>query len=160
MAWPTHIVSAAGIVENENGEILMVKLKHRGWEYPGGIVEVGENVIDGLLREIKEESGIDVEVISLLSVNSNTVMEKYYDGVTDVPTKVNFDFLCRRIGGELRISDETSEVKWIPKEEALKMITAPFAQKKFQMFLESKGKVNFTEYINKPKFEIKVLKEL
>ena len=39
---PTHIVAAAGIVVNSNGEILLVKNNRRGWEFPGGQVEVGE----------------------------------------------------------------------------------------------------------------------
>lgn len=58
---PTHIVAAGGIVENEQGHILLVKTKHDGWVLPGGQVEAGENLI-ALCREIKEERGIDVEV--------------------------------------------------------------------------------------------------
>ena len=51
---PTHIVAAAGIVVNSNGEILLVKNNRRGWEFPGGQVEVSENVIDAVKREIME----------------------------------------------------------------------------------------------------------
>lgn len=43
---PTHIIAAAGIVINENDEVLMVKTHNAGWVFPGGQVEVGENVID------------------------------------------------------------------------------------------------------------------
>lgn len=66
--------------------------------YPGGITEVGENLIDGVIREIKEESGIDAKVSHLISVVSNTAIHKWYDGVTDVPTKVMFDFVCKAVG--------------------------------------------------------------
>lgn len=59
MAFPTHIVSAGGIVEDGKGNILLVKAHDDGWVYPGGITEIGENLIDGVIREIKEESGID-----------------------------------------------------------------------------------------------------
>lgn len=43
---PIHIIAAAGIVINENDEVLMVKTHNAGWVFPGGQVEVGENVID------------------------------------------------------------------------------------------------------------------
>ena len=42
---PTHIVAAAGVVENENGEILLVRTYNGGWVFPGGQVEEGENVV-------------------------------------------------------------------------------------------------------------------
>ena len=44
----THFVSVAGLVSNDNGEILLIKSPRRGWEYPGGMVEPGETVgVDG-----------------------------------------------------------------------------------------------------------------
>lgn len=43
---PMHIIAAAGIALNENDEVLMVKTHNAGWVFPGGQVEVGENVID------------------------------------------------------------------------------------------------------------------
>lgn len=43
---PMHIIAAAGSVINENDEVLMVKTHNAGWVFPGGQVEVGENVID------------------------------------------------------------------------------------------------------------------
>lgn len=58
MKLPTHIVAAGGIVINDNNEILLVNNPRKGWEFPGGIVETGETVPQGLIREIKEESGI------------------------------------------------------------------------------------------------------
>ena len=59
----THFVSVAGLVTNDNGEVLLIKSPRRGWEYPGGMVEPGETLQDALLREVKEEAGIDVEIM-------------------------------------------------------------------------------------------------
>ena len=55
MAFPTHIVSAGGIVEDGNGNILLVKAHDDGWVYPGGITEVGENLINGVIRKSKRK---------------------------------------------------------------------------------------------------------
>ena len=55
-----HFVSAAGVVFRE-GKVLMIRSERRGWEFPGGVVEQGEAILDGLKREILEESGITAE---------------------------------------------------------------------------------------------------
>ncbi|WP_339313038.1 NUDIX hydrolase [Paenibacillus sp. FSL M7-0896] len=146
MTFPTHIVSAGGIVEDGNGNILLVKAHDDGWVYPGGITEVGENLIDGVLREIKEESGIEATVSHLISVISNTAIHKWYDGVTDVPTKVMFDFVCTVVGGELTTSDETSDCRWVPKENVLEFITLPAIRLRYEAYLNFKGSVNFMDY--------------
>jgi 8-oxo-dGTP diphosphatase len=49
MAMPTHIVAVGGFVENVQGEILLVQTQHNGWVFPGGQVEVGENLTDALM---------------------------------------------------------------------------------------------------------------
>lgn len=147
MTFPTHIVSAGGIVEDGNGNILLVKTRDDGWVYPGGITEVGENLIDGVIREIKEESGIDATVSHLISVVSNTAIHKWYDGVTDVPTKVMFDFVCKVTGGELTTSDETSECRWVPKENVLEFITLPAIRMRYEAYLNFDGSVNYMEYV-------------
>ena len=155
MVMPTHIVAVGGIVEDGNGNILLVKTRNNGWVFPGGQVEVGESLPDALIREIKEESGIDVAISKLIGVYSNSAISKWYDGVTDVPTKVILDFTCDLIGGELATSDETPESQWVAKDEVLNMITAPAIQTRYQAFLAFTGAVHYMEYITKPTFDIK-----
>jgi 8-oxo-dGTP diphosphatase len=155
MSFPTHIVAAGGLVEDGNGNVLLVKTRDGGWVYPGGQIEVGENLIDGLIREIKEESGIDANVSHLIGVFSNTGIHKWYDGVTDVPTKVMFDFVCKPVGGELAISEETTDSRWVPKENALEFITAPATRMRYEAYLNFNGSVNYMEYVTAPEFEIK-----
>lgn len=145
MAFPTHIVSAGGIVEDGNGNILLVKAHDDGWVYPGGITEVGENLIDGVIREIKEESGIDVAVSHLINIVSSTSVHKWYDGVTDVPTKVMFDFVCKAEGGELATSDETSDCRWVPKDKVLDFIILPIIRTRYEAYLNFNGSVNYIE---------------
>lgn len=157
MQMPVHIVAALGFVENDKEEILIVKERRSGkWVFPGGQVEVGENLMDGLIREIKEESGIDVEISHLTSIYSNTGTYEGHSGVKTVPTKVMFDFVCKPIGGELTTSDETSASRWVNKEEVLNMISAPALRTRYQAYLDYNGSINYMDYITRPQFELKM----
>ena len=111
MAFPTHIVAAAGYVEDKNGNMLLVKTHNRGWDATGGQIETGENLEEGVLREIFEESGITASVRCLAGVYSNVGQFLWHDNVTNVPTKVMFDFICDYISGEPTTSDETSRAR-------------------------------------------------
>ena len=57
---PVHFLSASGLVFKD-GKVLLVRTSNRGWEFPGGVIEQGEDLITGLKREILEESGIVAE---------------------------------------------------------------------------------------------------
>ena len=150
---PTHIVAVGGVVINGDGNILLVKNSYRGiWEYPGGQVEVGENLIEALRREIREESGIEVEVDELFCISSNTCHYPGHSGVKEVPTKVMLDFICKPVGGAEQISDETSDVGWFTPEEARDMIAAPAYQARFQAYLEYQGRPTYLSYVTKPQF--------
>jgi 8-oxo-dGTP pyrophosphatase MutT (NUDIX family) len=119
MIFPTHIVAAGGYIENKNGNMLLVKTHHRGWDTPGGQIENGESIEEGLLREILEESGIIASVRCLAGVYSNTGEYLGHDGVSRVPTKVMLDFICDYVSGVPTPSDETSEVKWVHKSKVI-----------------------------------------
>jgi 8-oxo-dGTP diphosphatase len=155
MQMPTHIVAVGGIVEDSNGNVLLVKTVHRGWETPGGQVEVGENLTDALVREIKEESGIEAEVSQMIGVYSNTGKYIWHDGETEVPTKVMFDFICRYTGGELGVSEETTDSRWVEKEKVLDLVETPAIRTRYQAYLEFEGMINYMEYVTKPVFELK-----
>ena len=68
---PRHVVAVTGIVTDGGGRVLLVKGERRGWEPPGGQVELGEDLFAALRREVREEAGVEVEVGGLSSVNSN-----------------------------------------------------------------------------------------
>lgn len=154
MSWPTHIVAAAGYVYDNKGNILIVKTHNRGWDCTGGQIEIGENIEEGVLREILEESGVKATVRNLCGVYSNVGQSIYYDGVTPVPTKVMFDFICDYVEGELTPSNETSEVIWVPKEQVLQYITAPAQIYRFENLLKFDGRVLYSSYVTKPSFKV------
>jgi ADP-ribose pyrophosphatase YjhB (NUDIX family) len=155
--FPTHIVAVDGIIENEKNEILLVKSRDKGvYTVPGGQVEVGENLMEALKREIREETGVEVEVGKLICVSSNTCTYQGYNGYGLIPTKVMFGFTCNYISGELQVSDETSETVWVEKEKVLNFITVPNLVKRFEAYLNFNGEVQYLEYITKPEYELKL----
>jgi ADP-ribose pyrophosphatase YjhB (NUDIX family) len=160
MIMPTHIVAVGGIVENEQGEILLVRTFHGGWVFPGGQVEAGENLMDALTREIQEESGINTVVDYLIGVYSNTGMYKWHDGVTDVPTKVMLDYVCRPVGGALATSEETSESCWVKRDLVLEMITSPAIRTRYEAYLAFNGTVAFIAYLTKPEFTVSLSRNI
>ncbi|WP_195576596.1 NUDIX hydrolase [Paenibacillus sp. 1001270B_150601_E10] len=156
MTMPTHIVAVGGVVENKQGEILLVKTVHGGWVFPGGQVEAGENLIDACCREIMEESGIEVTVDQLIGVYSNTSQYIWHDGVTEIPTKVMLDYVCTYVSGECTTSNETTEVEWVRKDEVLDRITSQAIRTRYQAYLDFQGSVQYMEYKTKPEFQLKL----
>lgn len=161
--FPTHIVSVFGIVENDRKEILLLKSRGREvWMFPGGQVEVGENLIDALIREAREESAMDIVVGKLFCVSSNTGSYQGYNGYGLVPTKVVMGFTCEYVSGEFRPSDETTDFMWVPKEEVLQLLTVPDSADKFRAYLsfEEHGRLEYLEINTKPEYKLKLKRSI
>lgn len=124
---PTHLVSCAALVTNEIGEILLVNSPWRGWEYPGGLIEPGETFQEALKREVREEAGVEIEITGFIGICKN--LEK------DI---VNIDFAARYVSGDLRTSEESTEVRWANPAEALELITFPLTRKRLQNMLSGR----------------------
>ena len=153
---PTHIIAAAGIVKNRNNEILLINNRRRGWEFPGGQVEVGENIIDAVRREIMEETGVEIDVGEVFCVSSNTCKHPGYNGVREVPTKLMFDFVCVARSGSPRPSDESSESGFFPIDKVPEMIRSPAYIERYKAFLEYSGRPIYLEYVTYPEFRLKL----
>lgn len=151
--FPKHIIAVGGVVENGMDEILLVKT-HRGWEYPGGQVENGENLVAALIREIEEESGIIVNVNRIFWIGSNTSTSEGYNGYEQIPTKLCMSFICKAIGGSLRTSDETSDVRWVKKHEVADYITNKLIYDRFKIYLDFCGEISYHEYKTNPEYKI------
>ena len=109
-------VRATGVLI-ENNSLLLVKQKlsnNKNWSLPGGRVEPGETLEQALIREMKEETGLDVEPIRRLYV---------CDVEASGNTVLHITFLTRRIGGEITLPtnefDENPihDVRFIPIDE-------------------------------------------
>jgi 8-oxo-dGTP pyrophosphatase MutT (NUDIX family) len=107
------VPSVTAIVPNERGELLLVhKTDNNLWALPGAAMDVGEFMAETVVREVKEETGIDVAVTGVVGIytNPNHVMA-YDDG--EVRQQCSICFTTRVLGGQLATSSETSEVEWI-----------------------------------------------
>jgi ADP-ribose pyrophosphatase YjhB (NUDIX family) len=99
----TRRTATDAVVFDEHGRIL---LQHRAdfdkWGLPGGAIEAGETLIESIVREVKEECGLDVEVVRLIGAYSapNETTTRYPDG--NVVHYVSLTFECRVVGGTLR----------------------------------------------------------
>lgn len=108
----------AAIIRDEEGRVLLIRRGDgRGWSLPGGIMEPGEGVVDCLLREVWEETGLEVEPLHLVGVYSDParLLVTYPNG--DQAHFVVSTFECRRVGGQLRPDGEESlEVAFFPPD--------------------------------------------
>lgn len=132
---PKHIVSAATIVINKQKEILLIKGPRRGWEMPGGQVEEGESLKDAAIRETKEETGIDIEVLKFCGVFQN---------VND--SICNTLFLGKPIGGKLTTTPESLEVGFYPIEQALEMVTFMNFRQRIECSLDENTQPFYIEF--------------
>lgn len=111
------VPSTTAIVPDLNGRIVLVRRKDNDlWALPGGGMELGESIEDTAVREVKEETGLDVRVVGLIGVytNPNHVME-YTDG--EVRQQFSLCYETTLVGGDLRIDDESTDIKWASMDE-------------------------------------------
>ncbi len=80
------------------------------WSIPGGVLELGEKLREGVAREVLEETGLEVEAGEVLEVFDSIIADP--DGKTQYHY-VLIDFLCRVKEGELKAGSDVSEAKWV-----------------------------------------------
>ena len=137
---PTRLVPAASavVVDNEGRLLLAKRTDNSLWTIPGGTMKPGETIAEAAVREVKEETGLDVEVLSLVGIYSdpNHVVE-YSDG--EVRQQFSVCFACRPVDGDLSTSDETSEVGYFDPNELEDIDVHPSIRLRIQHFLENRA---------------------
>ena len=114
---PAALVVGVGGVLVHEGRVLLIR---RGkeplygrWVVPGGTVELGEPLDEALVREMREETGLEVEPLELLTVFDR--IER--DGGQVLYHYVIVDYLCRWLSGEARAASDALEVAWAAPDE-------------------------------------------
>ena len=136
---PTRLVPAASaVVADVEGRLLLAKrTDNELWTIPGGGMEPGETIAQTAIREVKEETGIVVEVVSLIGIYSNPQhVVEYSDG--EVRQQFSVCFSCIPVGGDPKPSDETSEVGYFTPDEIKGMDVHPSIRLRIQHFLDDR----------------------
>jgi len=116
--YPESPLVGVGAVIVDGDRVLLVR---RGtapllgeWSLPGGVLECGETLRQGVEREVREETGLVVETADMLGVYERVIRDdlgrvRYH--------YVLVDFLCRPVGGEVRAGSDAADVRWFAPEQ-------------------------------------------
>jgi 8-oxo-dGTP diphosphatase len=125
--YPEFPIVGVGAVILERDRVLLVQRAHaplKGeWSLPGGALELGETLEDGIRREVFEETGLIVEPLSIIKV---------FDRITrDEEGRIQFhyvlvDYLCRVAGGSLACATDAADARWATRDELISV--APFTR--------------------------------
>ena len=118
------VVATSAFIEDD-GRILLIRRADNGlWALPGGGMEPGETVLGCAVREVREETGIAVEVTGLVGIFSNPAhVVAYPDG--EVRQAFSICLRGRAINGTIRTSEESTEADWIPRDQLAKLDMHP-----------------------------------
>jgi ADP-ribose pyrophosphatase YjhB (NUDIX family) len=111
------VVAVTAFVLDEHGRVLLIRRTDNGlWALPGGAQDFGEYIAEAVVRETREETGIDIKVEGLVGIytNPNHVVE-YSDG--EVRQQFSICFRALYLGGEPTTSDESAEVRWTARDQ-------------------------------------------
>jgi len=115
--YPTHPRVGVGGVVIDRNRALLIRRGHEPlkgeWSIPGGMLELGEELTAGVQRELKEETGLEVEPLECILVFDRILREtgrvKYHFVIVD--------YLCRRKRGRLRPASDVTDARWVRRED-------------------------------------------
>ncbi len=124
--YPERPLIGVGSIIVKDGRVVLIKRGHQPlegeWSIPGGVLEVGETLREGVIREAREETGLEIEPLDLLGVFDRVLRDAKGQVLYHY---VLVDFLCRITGGELRASGDAAEARWFAPEELATLSLPP-----------------------------------
>jgi 8-oxo-dGTP pyrophosphatase MutT (NUDIX family) len=111
------VVAASAVVTDAEGRILLHRrVDNELWALPGGTTEFGESVGDTAIREVREETGYEIKIDYVTGIYSDPAHVFAYD---DGEVRQEFSVCVKGavVAGELRVSDESYEVRWFEPAE-------------------------------------------
>jgi len=119
--FPLAPMVGVGAVIVEAGRVLLVRRGNEPlkghWTLPGGLLELGESLTAGVIREVREETGLTVEVLQLIEL-----VDRIHRLSEDQAERVHYhyviaDYLCRVVGGQLQAASDADAARWVEREE-------------------------------------------
>ena len=133
------VPSTTAIVADGQGRIALVKRKDNElWALPGGGMELGESIEQGAVREVKEETGLDVEVDGLVGVYTNPQHVMAYDD-GEVRQQFSLCFTTKLLGGELQFDDESTDIAWVAEGDLAGYPMHPSMRLRVQHFFDRRA---------------------
>jgi 8-oxo-dGTP pyrophosphatase MutT (NUDIX family) len=135
MPKPRSIVPGASAIVRQRSAILMVQRRDNGmWSLPGGALEVGERIAETAVREVREETGIEIEITGLVGVYTSPRHVTCFSPGEEIRQEFNLCFRGRRVGGEVRRSEECLDVRWVSTRELEQLPILPSTRLKLEHF--------------------------
>jgi len=135
-----HTVVVGCLVRNESNNVLLIRHHKRGWEMPQGRVEEGENLIDALQREVREEAGVEIVPGPLGAV---------WSLISESPAVI-FTFLGNYRSGELLTSGDSEEAGWFSEAAALEKVSGSVMRERLKALLNYSGELVYRSYSIRP----------
>ena len=136
--YPEATVGA--LVVNTKGEVLIVRSSkwNNKFTVPGGHIELGERAEDAIKREVREETGLDVEPVKLLLLQQAIYPANYHKH----EHFIFMDYLCQTKGSDVKLDGrELQEYLWVRPEKALELDLEEYTRNFVKKYLEMTAKV-------------------
>ena len=106
------------VVVNDAGQLLLIKRSDNdNWALPGGAIDLGESMTEAGVRETKEETGIDCEIVGLVGIYTDPRHVILYTSNNEVRQEFSIVLTAKPIGGEPTPSDESTFVRWVDPDD-------------------------------------------
>ncbi len=106
------------VVTNADGDVLLIRrTDNQNWAVPGGAIDLGESMVQAAVRETKEESGIDCSITGLVGIYTDPKHVILYTSNGEARQEFSILLTARATGGAPTPSDESSEVRWVPRAD-------------------------------------------
>jgi ADP-ribose pyrophosphatase YjhB (NUDIX family) len=128
------------VVDDDRRLLLIRRSDNDNWALPGGAMDPGESISEAAIRETKEETGIDCEIVGMVGIYTNPRHVILYTSDGEVRQECSVVFSARATGGRPTPSSESSEVKWVLPDELDGFTMHPSMRQRVAHFLEGRDR--------------------